>query len=493
MAKYYLIGVGGSGAKCIRSALHLHSIGAYGDDVRIGILLVDADPSNGNLQQTRESIEITIGAGESLRDTNVRFFNGQVTSYGFWNPLAEFADRLSLSDIYREQTLKDSHGGLGELFDSLIPAEDKQADLSVGFRGRPSIGSAVISRIRTNAFSEGPWLKLIQDIDNDCQNGLIPRIHLFGSIFGGTGSSGLPTLGTLLSRELRSVRDNIQICASVLLPYFDFDVPADQDIYAESNNFTLNTDASLQYMSRLAGTTFNCIYLIGDSVKRRYEPSTGGPSQNNPSNIVELIAASAVEADTGLGYGNGAYLTVSSEAGGLTWDDIPGLKTSPSLQSALKTAFIWYTNIYNELREAQHISSKKRFTTGAPWFDRFFSLGNSTSNRPDIESNEQNQMTNLFDKWCVDFLNWFKDISWSGTERHQLAQLREYTFTNSSGGNSDPSRKSIENIEDLLIASSLSKKETWRNSTDLLKNKLADTTHRLEGVKGLINHLYEIV
>jgi hypothetical protein len=492
MEKYYLIGVGGSGAKCVRAALHLHSAGAYGNDVGIGILLVDADPANGNLQKTRESIELTIKTGEALRDTNVGFFNGQVKNYGFWNPLAEFSDRLSLSQIYREQTLKDTHKELGELLDLLISPEEKQADLSVGFRGRPSIGSAIVSRIDLTAFNEGPWAKLVEDIKKDCQNGLVPRIHLFGSIFGGTGSSGLPTLGTLLSRKLSSSRAYIKITASVLLPYFDFDRPSDEGIYAESNNFTLNSDAALQYLSKIQASSFNCIYLIGNSTKQRYRASTGGSSQNNPANIVELIAATAIEADTGSGFGNGAYLTVSEDGGSLTWDDIPGKNTVKALQASLKTSFIWYSNLYNELRLAQEISSKTSFTIGAPWFDRFFSVTNSSS-RPDIESTEQNEMITLYDKWSVDFLSWFKEVCWSGTERYQLAQLREYKFENNSNGKSDMSRTTIENIEDLLITSPLLKKEKWRNSIDLLKNELADSKHRLEGIVGLINHLYEIV
>ena len=142
--------------------------------------------------------------------------------------------------------------------------EEKQADLSVGFRGRPSIGSAVVSRIRATGFSQGPWPDLINDIQADCANGDKPRINLFGSIFGGTGSSGIPTLGTLVSRQLGGVRDAVEITASVLLPYFDFDIPDDEDIYAEAKNFTLNTDAALQYLARLAGESFNCIYLVGD-------------------------------------------------------------------------------------------------------------------------------------------------------------------------------------------------------------------------------------
>lgn len=490
--KIYAIGVGGTGAKCIRATAHLHAVGAYGPDVRLGVLLVDADASNGNLQSARETVQSALTASISLKDTNTKLFAGPVRNYGLWNPLAEFSDRLTLSDIYLESSLRATDAGLGELFDCLVSPDEKQADLSVGFRGRPSIGSAVVSRIRQSNFSQGPWADLINDIQADCANGDVPRIHLFGSIFGGTGSSGLPTLGTLLSRELRGVRDSVQITASVLLPYFDFDIPDDDDIYAEAKNFTLNTDAALQYMSRLAGDSFNCVFLIGDSLKQRYEkPATGGPRQNNPSSSVELMASAAIAAEIGPGYGNGAYLTVSDDP--LTsWEDIPGDFVSSALRSGLRTAYAWYYNIYNEIREAQRLSSKKSFTRGAPWFERFYSL-NGKGNRPDIDSEDESRKIAHFDLWVVDFLSWMQQVCLNGSAREQLADIRDDSFTKANGLDPDPSRAYKESIELLVIGQDLAKREKWRQSIDLLKNTLADSKHRLEGTSGLINNLYEII
>lgn len=490
MKRIYAIGIGGTGAKCIRSVIHLHASGAYGDDVRLGVLLVDADASNGNLQASRETIQVSLKAFSSLKETNTKLFSGSIKNYGLWNPLSDFSERLTLSDIYLESTLRSIDSGLGELFDSLVSPEEKQADLSVGFRGRPSIGSAVVSRIRSSNFSQGPWGDLINDIQADCANGDRPKIHLFGSIFGGTGSSGLPTLGTLISRELKGVRESVEISASVLLPYFDFDIPDDEDIYAEAKNFTLNTDAALQYLSRLAGDSFNCIFLVGDSIKQRYEkPATGGPRQNNPSSSIELIASAAIDADVGLGYGNGAYLTVSDDSV-MTWEDIPGEFTAKALKASLRTAFAWYFNFYNELREAQRMSSKKSFTRGAPWFDRFFTL-NGSGNRPDIEGEDESRKIYDFDKWVVDFLSWFQQIGITGSAREQLIDVRECSFVSADGLEPSKDRIYEENLADLVIGQSLAKREKWRNSIDLIKNNLADSKHRLEGTVGLINNIYD--
>ena len=176
----------------------------------------------------------------------------------------------------------------------------------------------------------------------------------------------------------------------------------------------------------------------------------------------------------------------------MTWEDIPGEITSESVKSALRTCYAWHFNIYNELREAQRFESKKSFTKGAPWFDRFFTLSEGT-NRPDVESDEQSKKIAAFDKWSVDFLQWLQELCWSGSAREQLADIRDDVFKNYQGLEPDTSRQYIESLENLVIGQTLAKREKWRDSIDLLKNNLADRKHRIEGVIGLINNLYEII
>jgi len=204
-----------------------------------------------------------------------------------------------------------------------------------------------------------------------------------------------------------------------------------------------------------------------------------------------LIAAAAVSAETGVGYGNGAYLTVSDD-NVMTWEDLPGEGTSTSLRSALRTCYAWHFNLYNELRESQRFDSKKSFAKGAPWFDRFFALNDGT-NRPDVESEAESKQIAAFDKWSVDFMQWIQEICWSGSAREQLADIRDHVFKAYQGLEPDASRQYAESLEKLVIGQTLAKRENWRDSIDLLKNNLADKKHRLEGVIGLINNLYEII
>jgi hypothetical protein len=119
-------------------------------------------------------------------------------------------------------------------------------------------------------------------------------------------------------------------------------------------------------------------------------------------------------------------------------------------------------------------------------------LSNRT-NRPDIEGEDQSKQIAAFDKWSVDFLQWFQQLCWSGTEREQLADIRDSSFKTYDGLEPDISRAYLESLEKLVIGQTVAKREKWRDSIDLLKNHLADSKHRLEGTVGLINNLYEII
>ena len=216
--------------------------------------------------------------------------------------------------------------GVAALFDCLFPPEEQSADLEVGFRGRPPIGSAVMSRISLDKEAQvGQWQQMLSDIQTAAGSGEPPVIHLFGSVFGGTGASGVPTLGQLLKNWLkRQGLTSIQVQASLLLPYFDFEGMADDDtgVHAESRNFQLNTDAALQYLRTSGRACFDRVYLVGSDIKARYGFSIGGTSQSNAAHLVELLAALGVRHPGGPS-GGYAHVLSRSEQQSVSWEDLP--------------------------------------------------------------------------------------------------------------------------------------------------------------------------
>ncbi len=97
-----------------------------------------------------------------------------------------------------------------------------------------------MSQVDLDALDNEPWRSLISQIQGDVGQGSETKILLCGSMFGGTGASGLPTIGKLLTNKLRrlNVRDRVNIGCLFMLPYFCFSPPVGGDadgVYAQSD------------------------------------------------------------------------------------------------------------------------------------------------------------------------------------------------------------------------------------------------------------------
>jgi hypothetical protein len=145
--------------------------------------------------------------------------------------------------------------------------QERNIKLSEGFRGRPAIGSAFMSQLnfrnlRASRYSgnypphEQPWATMLGDIDSKIISSEV-KILLCGSVFWGTGASGLPVIARLLDDFYRGIggsggsRNNLILGSLLILPYFGFaaggaNVP-DDAVYASSPEFALNTAAAMQY------------------------------------------------------------------------------------------------------------------------------------------------------------------------------------------------------------------------------------------------------
>jgi len=245
----FAIGVGGSGAKCVEALTHLHACGLIdrgsgGAGRRsLGTFLVDPDQQSALLLRAQTAISRYSDLRDAITDRSERFARGDIHDYGHWSPLSSSSGAVSLDQVFPKAILANQARGLAGLFDCLFPPEEQQADLEVGFRGRPPIGAAVMNRINLEQEAQtGQWQQMLADIESAAGNGEAPVIHLFGSVFGGTGASGVPSLGLLLKNWLREQNlSSVTVQASLLLPYFDFDGQGDGDtgVHAEARSFQL--------------------------------------------------------------------------------------------------------------------------------------------------------------------------------------------------------------------------------------------------------------
>ena len=421
MKQFFAIGVGGTGAKCLEALTHLHACGLLNENEttpsRLGVFLVEPDEQSALKARAQTAITRYAAMQRAMGGGTDYFARSELKDYGAWNPLGSASSRKSLNGIFSKDVLRTQAPGVASLFDCLFPPEEQNVDLEVGFRGRPPIGSAVMSRVNLDKEAQsGQWQKMLNDIQTAAGSGDTTVIHLFGSVFGGTGASGVPTLGQLLKNWLSDQGINrVQVQASLLLPYFDFEGVADDKtgVHAESRNFQLNTDAALQYLSTSGEACFDRVFLIGSDIKARYDFSIGGVSQTNAANLVELLAALGMRhsPQDGEGY---AHVLSRAQQQQISWEDLPDDEVvGEAIARAARFAVAWRNNISREIDDAQKVPIRS-FLAGAPWSRRFFDhSGKATGRvgRPNIRDKEQLSAQTCINEYVDTLLQWLNQIT----------------------------------------------------------------------------------
>lgn len=205
-----------------------------------------------------------------------------------WKPATY---NIKLDNLMDANIIKDTP--LGNLYRALYTIKEIDTPLNEGFLGPPSISVAVLAQKFLFQKDEG-WGRFIQKIQNDVGNsdrGV--KIFLVGSIFGGTGVAGIPTIARLLRDKLSSYSDKVSIGVVLLLPYFTFLSKEDaNELYAKAKNFLTNSKAALKYYFQ-GKNDFDYMYFFGDSLPINVNFSIGGNEQKNNSHIIELYAALA--------------------------------------------------------------------------------------------------------------------------------------------------------------------------------------------------------
>lgn len=289
--KLYIFGIGGTGARVIKSLVMLSATGVNVGADAIVPIIVDPDFANADVTRTIDQIKVYT----SIRN-KLTFNDGTKNNFfktNFENVVNDY--RLTIKDT-KNKKFKDfiEYGTMSKanqaLASMLFSESNLDADMEVGFKGNPNIGSVVL-----NQFTDS------QDfVDFAAAFKPGDRIFIISSIFGGTGASGFP----LLLKTLRSLdasfanSDAIRhapIGAISVLPYFA--VKPNEESLINSSTFIGKTKAALQYYEKnVSGnkSSVNALYYIGDERSKQYENEEGGETQRNDAHIVELAAALSI-------------------------------------------------------------------------------------------------------------------------------------------------------------------------------------------------------
>ena len=246
---YYFISIGGSGAKTLESLTHLCVAGNMPDNGKLNVLAIDPDVGNGNLERSSAALnnydifqKLEVGNDTPLFRTKVSLIKPFP-----WNPTDH--DK-TLDDLMGYQTY--SGTPLGSLYEVLYTRKERSTGLNEGFRGHPSIGAAVLAKkYALRDKSSMQWTDFIEKVRQDIGSGNEIKIFLAGSVFGGTGAAGIPTISRLLRDSLADYGTRVSIGGALILPYFNFIAPDDETkLFARSENFLTNTKAAPKYYSQ---------------------------------------------------------------------------------------------------------------------------------------------------------------------------------------------------------------------------------------------------
>ncbi|MEZ5308093.1 MAG: tubulin-like doman-containing protein [Pyrinomonadaceae bacterium] len=420
---FYAIGIGGTGAKCLESLIHLAAAGLIpGHDKKLYLLFVDPDGSNGSLARAGKLLETYTSAqakqfgGADFLDTKVRSAKDRV-----WSPLSQ--QNNNLGNFVNYGTLETD---LQHLFDVLYSKEEKETSLDKGFRGHPSIGATVMAAAFDLEASE-PWQQIKNNIELEINNGRKAKIMLFGSIFGGTGASGFPTIARLLRNWIGMLPDGSAclIGGTLMLPYFSFETVGGEELKAEAKDFLLNTQAALQYYYQKEEIKeLDCTYLVGSDDSRQVrQTAIGGQEQENEPHWVEMVAGlAAVDFFAQEHSARGDYFLIARESPDrLSWTDLPDEhgKVKTNILQLTRFAFAFLSTYMPMLEDI--LANGRGYR--APWYIDYFA-------RPgvDLRSSLQEELR-YTQTYCRDFVLWLANVEYSvnGKIDDQILNLIDFT------------------------------------------------------------------
>ncbi|MFN0081407.1 MAG: hypothetical protein ACKVOM_02730 [Ferruginibacter sp.] len=306
MGRLFLFGIGGTGARVVRSLTMLLSTGVKVNCDKIVPIIIDVDSKNEDTARTIKAMDMyKLIRDKVYASKNVPkegFFTTDIGSLGsegvegvntiktafkleFGNITKTFYDYMQVARMSNEtQEL------MRLLFDDSPEGDTKtelNLNLTVGFKGNPNLGSIIFNDL-VNTEEYKYFARAFTPND---------RIFIVSSIFGGTGSSGFPQLVKNLRRNSGNLNDALKtakIGTAIVMPYFT--VEDNKASAVDARNFMSKTKAALSYYHKeLKGQDkLDEVFYLYDEPGNPYANNEGGTSQKNDAHLVEMLGAMAI-------------------------------------------------------------------------------------------------------------------------------------------------------------------------------------------------------
>lgn len=291
MSKLYVFGIGGTGARVLRSLTMLLASGVDCKFDTIVPIIIDPDISGANITDAVNFLEAYTDVIRELDQNGQRankFFKTKIEKVAkqgnFTIQLLDTQDKTFEKYIQFNQLSEANRALVSMLFSK----QNLESDMQEGFKGNPNIGSVVLNQFSTS--------QAYKDFANSFEEG--DRIFIISSIFGGTGASGFPLLLKTFREDTTSQNFKLingsMIGAITVLPYFQ--VKQDDKSEIDSSTFYSKTKSALSYYEKnISGNnSIDALYYVGDSRTATYDNHEGGPEQRNDAHLIEFISAMSI-------------------------------------------------------------------------------------------------------------------------------------------------------------------------------------------------------
>ena len=347
---YFVVGVGGSGAKLMHSLVHLSAAGLLPDGGRTLLgYLVDPDESNGSVHECSQVAALYSRCKGLQIGSKTSLFKNRIELTGPLSPV-EGQDVANLNSFFDYTSLSRTSPDEAALMELLFSPAERELKILQGFRGRPAIGATVFGK--TVDFEDADWKKLGERALAARTHAAVPLL-LAGSVFGGSGAAGVPTICRLLSQHLRAKIDNLRVGLILFLPYFTYDPVPGEPMQADPHQFPSATAEALKYYDEGDFLDFcDEIYALGERYPAKMpRSSVGAKDQRNPPHFLEMIAGLGAVRFLGGTPADDAEHVVSLAARAhentLQWADLPTAAGEHPSQTAKLQQMILFAVAYH--------------------------------------------------------------------------------------------------------------------------------------------------
>lgn len=317
--QFFVLGIGGTGMRCIESLIHLCAMGMF-DDTDIHLLALDTDKNNGNFGRLKELKEAYVNTKGLKAESRVAhkdtFFSANIIYYEF-SP--DYETKSTFKDVFNYGDIQYNHREETDLADLVLDRNVEEFNLQHGYRAQTHLGSMMMyqSIVEASKSRLPNGLKdFVSALITETTSGKA-KVFILGSVFGGTGASSIPIIPQALSRAAQIISNgsadilkNAYFGSTLLTAYFNFTLPtageiSQQKIIATSDKFALNSQVAMMFYDDDATvrSIYQRFYMMGtDGLnwnpmqaedKNSGKTLTGGSQQKNDSHYIELLAACA--------------------------------------------------------------------------------------------------------------------------------------------------------------------------------------------------------